>query len=433
MSQTHPPMLRTVTPAALPTIRRAPFSAATLAQAQVIVEAVRSEGESALRGYAQRFDALSENSPLLIDRDRMATEARRLSPRDRDTLQRAADRIATFAQAQRRAITDVEYRADIPGTDITLGHRVLPMHTAGCYAPGGRYPLPSSVLMTAITARAAGVTRVIVASPKPTPITLAAAHIAGADALMPIGGAHAIAALAFGVAAPRCDVVVGPGNAWVTAAKFLVSAEVAIDMLAGPSEVVILADHTGDPRVIAADLLAQAEHDDDALAILVTDHAPLIDAANAELVKQLIDLPTAATARNALARSFAVLTTSEAESIAVCNTLAPEHLEVHAHDRRLDTISSQLNTYGAIFIGHGAAEVLGDYGLGPNHTLPTGGTARFAAGLSVYNFLRARTHIRAPQPHLPRALCDELAHFARLEGLEAHARAIEARRTDIRP
>lgn len=189
----------------------------------------------------------------------------------------------------------------------------------------------------------------------------------------------------------------------------------------------MLADAQADPRLIAADLLAQAEHDDDALAVLVTHSKSLIAATNAELARQLSDLPTAPTARNALSRSFAVLTESQEESIQVCNALAPEHLEIHTPPSSLEQVSKSLHTYGALFMGAGAAEVLGDYGLGPNHTLPTGGTARFAAGLSVYNLLRARTHIRCSAQTLPPPVRAELARFARLEGLEAHARAIEAR------
>ena len=421
------PLLRTLRAEEVPSLRRAPFDAATLAAAEAIVLEVRERGEPALRRLAERFDGLSPAAPLLIGPEALKAAAESLDTADLAVLRAAAQRIDRFARAQREALRDFEIDADVSGANLKLGQRVLPMKVAGCYAPGGRYPLPSSVLMTVITARAAGVKTVILASPRPSTATLAAAYVAGADALMPIGGAHAIAALAYGVGAPRSDAIVGPGNKWVTAAKHCVSADVAIDMLAGPSEVVVLADAEADPRLIAADLLAQAEHDDDALAILVTDSNSLIAATNNALARQLSDLPTASTARNALSRSFAVLTGSEAQSIDVCNALAPEHLEVVARPESLDRLSASLHAYGAIFIGAGAAEVLGDYGLGPNHTLPTGGTARFAAGLSVYNLLRARTYIRCSVGTLPPLMRAELARFARLEGLEAHARSIEAR------
>lgn len=419
-------ILRTVRGDEIPSLHRAPFDAATLAGAESIVREVREQREPALRRLAERFDGLDPGSPLMIGRDTLSAAAASLSARDAEILRRAAGRIERFARAQREALRDFELQADVEGASIILGQRVVPMEVVGCYAPGGRHPLPSSVLMTVVTARTAGVRTVIAASPRPTLATLAAAHIAGADGLIAAGGAHAIAALAYGVGAPRCDAIVGPGNKWVTAAKHCVSADVAIDMLAGPSEVVVLADGEADAKLIAADLLAQAEHDEDALAILVTDSKTMIAATNAELEHQLADLPTSPTARVALSRSFAVLTRSESESIDVCNALAPEHLELHAEPSKLERMSAALRTYGALFVGSGAAEVLGDYGLGPNHTLPTGGTARFAAGLSVYNLLRARTHIRA-RGGLPGALRAELARFARIEGLEAHARAIEAR------
>jgi phosphoribosyl-ATP pyrophosphohydrolase/phosphoribosyl-AMP cyclohydrolase/histidinol dehydrogenase len=421
------PLLRTIQPDQITTLQRAPFDAETLATSERLVREVAEGGQSSLRSLAERFDGLTPGAPLLIERPLLEAAADSLPATDRRILKEAAERIRRFADAQRGAFRDFEIKADLSGSTITMGQRVLPLEVVGCYAPGGRHPLPSSVLMTAITARAAGVRTVLVASPRPTAATLAAAAIAGADALLPIGGAHAIAALAYGVVAPRCDAIVGPGNKWVTAAKHCVSSSVSIDMLAGPSEVVILSDAKACPRLIAADLLAQAEHDEDAMAILVTDSRPLIDATNNQLAEQLADLPTGRTARAALSRSFAVLTTSEDESVRVCNRLAPEHLELHAEPASLDRIKDALCSYGTLFLGAGSAEVLGDYGLGPNHTLPTGGTARFAAGLSVYNLLRARTFIRCDTATIPSPLREDLARFARMEGLEAHARAVEAR------
>lgn len=426
MNDTTP--LRTIRPNQLPTIRRMPFDAATLGEAERIVGEVRSRGESALRAHAERLDGLAAGSPLIIPATDLRRAAEALPAEDRQLLEATAARIRRFAQAQRDAWREFEIESDIGEGTITMGQRIMPLDTVGCYAPGGRHPLPSSVLMTAVTARVAGVRTVVVASPRPTGATLAAASIAGADLVLPIGGAQAVAAMACGVISPRCDAVIGPGNRWVTAAKHCVSTEAAIDMLAGPSEVVIMADTTADPRLVAADLLAQAEHDEDALAILVTDSATLIAATNGELDRQLGDLPTAPTACASLARSFAVLTTGEAESIAVCNALAPEHLEVHVESERLERVAGAMRTYGAIFIGAGAAEVIGDYGLGPNHTLPTGGTARFAAGLSVYHLMRARTYLRNNAGSLPAAARGELARLARMEGLEAHARAVDARR-----
>jgi phosphoribosyl-ATP pyrophosphohydrolase/phosphoribosyl-AMP cyclohydrolase/histidinol dehydrogenase len=269
----------------------------------------------------------------------------------------------------------------------------------------------------------AGVERVWVASPKPAPVTLAAAAVAGADGLLAVGGAQAIAALAFGAdPVPACDVVVGPGNRWVTAAKQLVAGSVAIDMLAGPSELVVLADRSADPAVVAADLLAQAEHDPDALPVLVTLDAALAGAVDAELERQLATLPTAATARAAVAHGVAVVAGDLAAACAVCDRLAPEHLQVMLADP--GPAVARLRHYGALFIGSGSAEVLGDYGAGPNHVLPTGGTARHTGGLSVFTFLRVRTWLRMDAPA---ALAADAAALARLEGLEAHARAAERR------
>ena len=280
--------------------------------------------------------------------------------------------------------------------------------------------------MTACTARVAGVREVIVASPRPTETTLAAAAIAGTDLLLAVGGAQAIAALAYGTAElPACDIIVGPGNRYVTAAKKLVVGTVAIDMLAGPSEVLIIADDSADPRIIVADLLAQAEHDIDARAILVTNSEPLIASVNRELDRQLADLPTAPTARGALAESYAVLCPDLDSAIAVSDAHAPEHLEIQT--RTPDAVARRCAHFGAVFIGPASAEVFGDYGLGPNHVLPTGGTARAAAGLSVFTFLRVRTFLAMDSAAIAAGTVADVAAFARLEGLEAHARASLAR------
>jgi len=281
--------------------------------------------------------------------------------------------------------------------------------------------------MTAVTARAAGVASVWAASPRPAPATLAAAAIAGADALLAVGGAQAIAALAFGAGAvPRCDLIAGPGNRWVTAAKRLVTGEVGVDMVAGPSELVVLADESADADTIAADLLAQAEHDPDAVPILVTPDGRLADAVDAALASRLSTLATAATAGAALANGGAVLVPSIEVGIEVCNRLAPEHLEVMTRDPR--ALAPGLAHYGALFLGAGAAEVLGDYGAGPNHVLPTGGAARFSGGLSVFTFLRVRTWIEIDDLAAAEPLLRDASALARLEGLDGHAAAAAARR-----
>lgn len=243
--------------------------------------------------------------------------------------------------------------------------------------------------------------------------------------LLACGGAHAIAALAHGVAVPACDVVVGPGNPWVTAAKHIVSSRVRIDMLAGPSELLILADETADPAIVAADLLAQAEHGFDSLPVLVTTAPQLVDAVNVELARQLATLPTAETAAASVTKGFAVIATNLDEAIEISDRLAPEHLEVLTRDAQ--AVASRLKHYGGLFIGTGAAEVLGDYGAGPNHTLPTGGTSRFTGGLSVFNFLRIRTWMRIDDPAEARELAEDARDLARHERLEGHARSAERR------
>lgn len=414
--------LRRITAAGLPGGRRDPVDAETLAAAARIVGDVRDGGEAALRAYAERFHDIGPGAAIVYGPDVLAAARDALPPADRALLERTADRIRAFASAQRAAVQEIDVA--VPGG--RAGHTVSPVDRAGCYAPGGRFPLPSSVLMTAVTARAAGVSEVIVASPRPTQVTLAAAAIAGADALVPLGGAHTIAALAYGCGPiSAVDVIVGPGNRWVTAAKQLIVGRTGIDMLAGPSELVVLADDTADPETIAADLLGQAEHDPDARPILVTTSVALADAVDAALDRQLAILPTADTARPACAGGFTVLCRDLDEAIVVCDQIAPEHLEVITADA--DAVARRLRHYGGLFIGGGSAEVLGDYGVGPNHVLPTGSTARFTGGLSVLHFLRVRTWLRMDDGEAAVAVARDAAHLARLEGLEGHARSAERR------
>jgi len=400
-----------------------PVDAETLAAAAEIVDTVRRGGEVALRGHAERYGDLEPGASLVLGRDELEDSLSGVSSEDRGLLERVAERIERFADVQRASLREVEI--EIPGG--RAGQRIDPVERAGCYAPGGRFPLPSSVLMTAVTARAAGVAEVWVASPRPQPITLAAAAVAGVDGLVCAGGAQAIAALAFGAGVvPACDVVVGPGNRFVTAAKQLVAGRVGIDMLAGPSELCVLADDTADPAIVAADLLAQAEHDPDAVPMLVTVSATLVDEVNRELEAQLADLPTAETARAALKNGMAVLVADPDEAIAICDRLAPEHLELMLEDPA--AVAARCSHFGALFVGAGAAEVLGDYGAGPNHTLPTGGTARHAGGLSVFDFLRVRTWLAVDDPAAASPLVDDAVRLAELEGLIAHACSAIARR-----
>lgn len=402
--------------------RGAELPAEAVGAARRIVEEVRRDGVTAVQRFTERFGERVPGDPLVLDRAALRAALDRLGREDRVRLERVTARIRAFAEAQRGALTDVTI--PIPGG--LAGQQAVPVERAGCYVPGGRYPLPSSALMTAIPARVAGVPTVWVATPRAHPVTLAAAALAEVDGVLLAGGAHAIAALAFGAGpVPAVDVIVGPGNVYVTAAKQLVAGRVGIDMLAGPSELVILAEAGADPALVAADLLAQAEHDVLAVPILVTTHAPLIDAVEAELRAQLADLTTAEVARAALANGGVIACDSIERAIAVVDRLAPEHLEVLARDAA--ALRDRLRHCGAVFLGAGAAEVLGDYGAGPNHTLPTGRAARFRGGLSVYDFLRVRTWMTIENPRAATVLADDAAWLGRVEGLEAHARAAERR------
>lgn len=401
-----------------------PVPSTILKQVAELIDEVRLGGEVALREISLRLgDLKSLDAPLMINRESLALAYRSLSPEAQGVLERTAERIRAFARAQRACLTELSIA--IPGG--TAGHTLAPVDAAGCYAPGGRFPLPSSVLMTAITAREAGVKEVTVASPRPTPVTLAAAYVAGADQLLAVGGAQAIAAMAYGIGAPAVDVIVGPGNHYVTAAKQLVSGVVRIDMLAGPSELVILADHEADPALIAADLIGQAEHDPEARPILVTTDLAIIERVNQELAVQLEALPTREVAARALAsHGVAVYCDSLDEAISVCDRLAPEHLELMLFNA--DEVAPRLNHYGGLFIGSQSAEVFGDYGLGPNHVLPTGGAARLKGGLSVFDFLRVRTWMQLDRrAQRSTEFIRDVGALARLEGLEGHARSAERR------
>ena len=295
--------------------------------------------------------------------------------------------------------------------------------------------------MTAVTAKAAGCQTVCLTSPRPAPITLAAAYIAGADLFLKIGGAQAIATMAYGIETesefgpkiPRCDTIVGPGNKWVTAAKSIVQGYCGIDMLAGPSEVLVIADETADAEVVAADLIAQAEHDVVARAILLSDCQKKIDDIEKAVGDQLHCLPepNKSTATEAFKQSFAVLCKDVDQCIQISDDIAPEHLEIQTKDAM--EVGKKCANYGGLFVGEHAAEVLGDYGAGPNHTLPTGGTGRYTGGLSVFNFLRIRTWMRIDDQKASQGMVEDSIVMARLEGLEGHARAAEARSLTSEP
>jgi histidinol dehydrogenase len=376
-----------------------------------IVRDVRRRGDLALEAWSRRLDGLAP--PY----DVTARELRNGWARTPADV-RAAIRLAVrhIERVARQQVPRPRRVAVAPGVVVEL--RVRPIDRVGCYAPGGRYPLPSTVLMTVIPARVAGVRDVVVACPHPAPAVLCAALEAGATRVLRLGGAQAIAALAYGTAAiPRVDKIVGPGNAWVAAAKAIVSADCAIDLHAGPSEVVVLAAD-GRPSWIAADLIAQAEHDPDARAILVTTSASLAARVQAEVARRTGPTHPAAPA---LRRGGAiVIAPSRRAAIDIVNRLAPEHLVCGAAD------ASQIGTAGTIFTGSWTVPALGDYCTGSNHVLPTGGAARFRGGLSAADFVRTFTIQRTTREGLQR-LAPAATALARAEGLHAHATSIEVR------
>jgi len=402
------------------------FDAQTEILVKGIVDRVREGGEASVRAYAEELDSLDPGAPLFLTQVELKAAFDSLPAEDQQTLNRIAERIRAFAQAQKSSLTELD--VEIPGG--RAGHTIVPVSRAGCYAPGGRYPLPSSVLMTVIPARVAGVEEVWVATPNGAPLTLAAAWIAGADGALVAGGAHAIAALAFGAGPIEpMDVIVGPGNQWVTAAKKYVSGDVRIDMLAGPSELIIIADGSSDPAMVAADLLAQAEHDDEAFPFLISLDARLIEQVENALANQLNTLPSAITARNALQNGGVALVGTIEEAAQWSDQIAPEHLQICTRDP--DSLVNLVSQFGALFIGSQTAEVFGDYGAGPNHVLPTNGTARSTGGLSVFTFLKIQTWMQMNDDSYSGAdaagLLDDVVWFAREEGLEAHARAAKIR------
>lgn len=399
-----------------------PVEGDTRVRVQGILEDIETRGETAVREYAVQFGDLEPGGRLWFEREDLQAAADRLPNEQLALLQRSADRIRRFAEAQRASLGSFEL--PIPGGFAR--QRWVSLDAAGCYAPGGRYPLPSSVLMTAVTARTAGVERVIVASPRPTAVTLAAAWVAGADRLLAVGGAQAIGALAMGLGDESgVDVIVGPGNRYVTAAKALVADRVAIDMLAGPSELLVVAGSDADPEWIAADLLAQAEHDPDARPLLIALDAEVIPAVQQAIEQQLLTLPSADIARAALGNGGAWLAPDTEQALEAIDRLAPEHLELPGE--RAAALADRARHYGALFTGRAGGEVFGDYGAGPNHVLPTGGSARRTQGLSVLDFLRLRTQLHLDDL----AACEELrkdaAALADLEGLCGHARAARLR------
>lgn len=388
------------------------------AQVTAILGEVRVRGDDAVADFTRRFDKRDPSSEgsYEVGRDRWETIAGQVDARVHDALELAARRIRAFHERQ----LDPEVDVTLDGVRLEL--RVTPLARVGLYVPGGTARYPSSVLMTAIPAKVAGVREVIMVTPGASPETLLAARLAHVDRVFEIGGAQAIGALAYGTrTVPRVDKIVGPGNAWVASAKRQVYGEVDIDSIAGPSEVLIIADDTANPAWVAADLIAQAEHDTEARAILVTTSAQIASYVAAELVSQLATLPRKQIAEASLrTHGAAIVVASIDEAIAFTNAYAPEHLELQIANAREH--AARCTTAGAIFVGPYSSEAAGDYLAGANHVLPTGGAGRYASPLGVHDF-RKRTSIIEYDAATAAAHAGAISTLAACEGLEGHGRS----------
>ncbi|MBY0294456.1 MAG: histidinol dehydrogenase [Methylobacterium sp.] len=393
---------------------------------RAIIADVAARGDAALVEYTSRFDRLEVGPETLRVSDREIDAAVAACPREAlDALDLARARIETFHRAQ----VPADHR-ETDALGVTLGWRWTALESVGLYVPGGTASYPSSVLMNAVPARVAGVPRVAMVVPTPdgvtNPLVLAAARLAGVDEVFRIGGAQAVAALAYGTAtvAPVAKIV-GPGNAYVAAAKRRVFGQVGIDMIAGPSEVLILADASANPEWVAADLLAQAEHDPAAQAILITDDDALADAVAQAVEGQLATLPRAGIARASWRDYGAIVRVARlADAIPLVDRLAPEHLEIEAQEA--EALAARVRNAGAIFLGAHTPEAIGDYVGGPNHVLPTARSARFSSGLGVLDFMK-RTTLLSCTPEALRALGPAAVALGRAEGLDGHARSVAIR------
>ncbi|MGE4650085.1 MAG: histidinol dehydrogenase [Myxococcota bacterium] len=396
-----------------------------------IIEQVREGGDEALRACIRKFDGVKELGDLEVQVEEIEAAADDIDPADRAALGKAAMRVREFHR--KRIPSSWEMREEGGGS---FGHRVRALHRVGIYVPGGKAVYPSSVIMNAIPASVVEVPEIVMATPAEAdgsvcPEVLVAAKVAGVHRIFKMGGAHAIAALAYGTeSVPRVDKVVGPGNVWVATAKMQVFGDVAIDGEAGPSEVLVIADSSATPAWVAADLISQAEHDELAQAILVTTTKGMATRVNEQLARQLPKLARESIARASLTDRGAIVVAKNAEEcVALANRYAPEHLMIASDDA--DSISKGVTNAGAIFLGHYTPVAVGDYLAGPNHVLPTGGTARFSSPLGVDDFLKRTSITRFEAPKL-RELGLEVIRLAEMEGLGGHGHSVDLRLQKIR-
>ena len=402
------------------------FDADLIHQVESIIDEVRRRGDAALIDYAARFDGcVMEASELRIGEEELRRIAAGVDGEVLDALREAIGNVRRFHEYELQESWEIETE-----DGVRLGQRITPIERAGLYVPGGTASYPSSVVMNVVPAQVAGVKRIVVATPprslRENPAVAAALVQLGIKEVYAVGGAQAIAALAYGTeTVPRVDKITGPGNRYVATAKKLVFGTVGIDSIAGASEVVIIADDTARAEFVAADLLAQAEHDDDASAVLITTSQQLAHEVSVEVSRQAESLPRRATVEKSLAQHGAVLLVEDlSEACEIVNQLAPEHLQIVTHDD--EAVAAKIRHAGAIFFGSYTPEVVGDYFAGPNHVLPTAGTSRFSSALGVYDFVKRTTMLRYSREALRRS-ANKIATLAKAEGLDAHARSAEIR------
>ena len=400
------------------------------APVSAILAAVKEEGDSALRRYAKEFDGMGDETPLEVSKEEIAAAVSAIDPAFLAILNEAAENIRNFHKHQVRNGFVLSERSG-----IVLGQKVTPLARVGLYVPGGTACYPSTVLMDSIPAKLAGVRELIMVTPAKggiiRPEILAAASVAGVDRIFRIGGAQAVAALAYGTeSVPKADKIVGPGNVFVAEAKRQVYGLVDIDMIAGPSEILVIADDTAIPRYVAADLLSQAEHDKNASAVLVTPSEALAKAVQAELEVQLNALPRQEIARASIENNGKIILTGCIEdALMLANEIAPEHLELCVGDPF--AMLGEVRNAGSVFLGNYCPEALGDYFAGPNHTLPTSGTAKFSSPLSVDDFVK-KTQFSYYTAAALGCVAEKIACFANKEGLDAHGRSVLCRLEDIK-
>ena len=387
-----------------------------------ILAAVRRDGDKALKRFTKKFDG---HESIRISPSRIKSFARKADPAIVDALRFSAERIRRFHLKQRESSWNVKEKG------ITLGQIIRPLERVGVYVPGGKAVYPSSVLMNVIPAQVAGVGEIAITVPSPggelNPYVMAAIEILGVSEVYSIGGAQAVGALAYGTGTIRkVNKIVGPGNIYVATAKRMVFGEVDIDMIAGPSEVLVIADNTAEPEFVAADLLSQAEHDELASSVLVTDSEEMADRVIAEVLAQTAKLRRRDIVRKSLRKYGAAIVVKDMDrAVEISNRIAPEHLEVMTRSPR--TVLKDLKNAGAIFLGKWTPEPLGDYSAGPNHTLPTGATSSWASPLGVYDFIKRTSLLEFTREGLMK-LADPVIDIAETEGLEAHARSVRVRR-----